>query len=188
MDPKDFVNTYLPYAKETEQKTGISAIAILAQAAVESGWGTAAPGNMFFGVKVAPGATPANEQLLTTTEYSRRADLKFPVVLSVTPVVMNGVKMFKYKVKDYFRKYATPEESFTDHASFFLNNSRYTAALAVKQDPVAFINAIAKAGYATDPNYAKTLDTVVKMIEEHIPAGTGIAQAQTSPTVPGTTT
>ncbi|MBG9376919.1 glucosaminidase domain-containing protein [Panacibacter sp. DH6] len=177
MDPKDFVTTYLPYAKETEQKTGISAIAILAQAAVESGWGTAAPGNMFFGVKVAPGATPANEQLLTTTEYSRRADLKFPVVLSVTPVVMNGVKMFKYKVKDYFRKYATPEESFTDHASFFLNNSRYAGALAVKQDPVAFINAIAKAGYATDPNYATTLDSVVKMIEAHIPVNNTTTQA-----------
>lgn len=166
MDPKDFVTIYLPYAKETEQKTGISAIAILAQAAVESGWGKAAPGNAFFGVK-AINAAPANEQLLITTEYSRRADLKFPVILSVTPVVMNGVKMFKYIVKDYFRKYDTPEESFTDHASYFLNNERYAAALTVKTDPLKFIDAIAKAGYATDPNYAHTLESMVKTIEQY---------------------
>ena len=170
MNPKDFVTTYLPYARETEQKTGISAVAILAQAAIESGWGNAAPGNMFFGVKATPGIITANEQLLTTTEYSRRADLKFPEIISVNPVVMNGIKMFKYTVKDYFRKYATPEESFTDHASFFLNNPRYTDALKVKTDPFEFLNAVAKAGYATAPNYAKTLDNVVKTIETFITA------------------
>jgi flagellum-specific peptidoglycan hydrolase FlgJ len=170
MDPKDFVTAYLPYAKETEQKTGISAIAILAQAAVESGWGNAAPGNMFFGVKAARGTTPYDEQLLTTTEYSRRADLIFPEIISITPVVMDGTKMFKYTVKDYFRRYTTPEESFTDHASFFLDNPRYGDALKVKTDPVEFLNAIAKAGYATAPNYAETLDNVVKTIEAHISA------------------
>lgn len=177
MDPKDFVTAYLPYAKETELKTGISAVAILAQAAVESGWGHAAPGNMFFGVKAAPGTTPADEQLLTTTEYSRYANLKFPEVLSITPVVVNSSKLFKYSVKDYFRKYATPEESFTDHASFFLNNPRYNEALKVKDDPVAFLNAIAAAGYATAPNYAATLDEVVKTIEIYIPANNEAANS-----------
>ena len=38
-----------PYAIETERKTGISHLFILAQAALESAWGTHAPGNMFFG-------------------------------------------------------------------------------------------------------------------------------------------
>ena len=169
MIPQDFVSAYLPYAKETEEKTGISAIAVLAQAAVESGWGNVAPGNMFFGVKANTGCTPVDEQLLTTTEYSRRADLSFPQVISITPVLVDGAKMFRYRVKDYFRKYATPEESFTDHASFFLNNPRYADALAVKSNPVAFIDAIAKAGYATDPNYAATLCSVVKTIEAHVP-------------------
>ena len=156
MTPKSFVKTYLPFAQETERKTGISAIAILAQAALESGWGAVAPGNMFFGVKDTDGIN-GNEQLLTTTEYSRRADLKFPQILSVTPVVMNGVKMFKYKVKDYFRKYKSPEESFTDHAQFFLKNPRYKKALEVKAMPYSFIKEIAVAGYATAPDYALTL-------------------------------
>lgn len=167
MKPSEFVKAYYPYAKETERKTGISAKAILAQAALESGWGKAAPGNMFFGVKDTDGIN-GNEQLITTTEYSRRADLKFPVIISITPVVRNGQKWFKYVVKDYFRKYHTPEECFTDHANFFFKNSRYKKALEVKHDPYKFAEAIAEAGYATDPNYASTLKQLVRMVEEHI--------------------
>lgn len=165
MKPSEFVKAYLPYAKETERKTGISAKAILAQAALESGWGKAAPGNMFFGVKDTDGIN-GNEQLLTTTEYSRRQDLKFPVIISVMPVIRNGQKWFKYVVKDYFRKYPTPEECFTDHANFFFKNKRYSQALAVKHDPYKFAEAIAAAGYATDPNYAKTLKQIISMIEK----------------------
>jgi len=167
MTPKEFVTLLLPFAKETEAKTGISFKATLAQAAVESGWGKAAPGNMYFGVKDTDGVN-GNEQLLTTTEYSRRADLKFPVILSVTPIVKNGVKMFKYKIKDYFRKYNSPEECFTDHCQFFLKNKRYAKALLVKDNPYLFIDEIAKAGYATDPNYAVTLKSVVKTIEKQL--------------------
>lgn len=159
-----FVDTYLPFAKETETKSGISAIAILAQAALESAWAAAAPQFNFFGIKDSDGLN-GNEQLITTTEYSRRADAKFPVILSVTPVVRNGQKWFKYKIKDYFRKYNTPEESFTDHANFFVRNKRYAAALAVKLDPYKFIDAISAAGYATDPNYSTLLKGIAKSIE-----------------------
>lgn len=167
MTPEKFIEAYLPFAKETESKTGISALVILAQAALESGWGEAAPGNMFFGVKDTDGLN-GNEQLITTTEYSRRADLKFPVIVSVTPVVKNGVKMFKYIVKDYFRKYNTPEESFTDHAKFFLSNPRYAQALIVKNDPIKFADEIAKAGYATAPDYASQLKSVIASIQKRL--------------------
>lgn len=167
MRPADFVTAYYPFAKQTETKTGISAIACLAQAALESGWGKAAPGNMFFGVKDTDGIN-GNEQLITTTEYSKRADLRFPQIISMTPVVRNGQKYFKYTVKDYFRKYDTPEQCFTDHCSFFLNNKRYKTALTVKSDPYKFIDAIAAAGYATDPNYAAVLKSVCKTIEKFV--------------------
>ena len=66
MKPKDFVAKYKPFALETQTKTGICFKATLAQAAVESGWGEAAPGNMFFGVKDTDGIN-GNEQLLVTT-------------------------------------------------------------------------------------------------------------------------
>jgi flagellar protein FlgJ len=167
MAPKQFVEDYLPFAKETEAKTGISAVAILAQAALESGWGKAAPGNMFFGVKDTDGMN-GNEQLLTTTEYSQRSDLHFPEIISITPVVRFGKKYFKYKVKDYFRKYDSPEESFTGHADFFLKNPRYADALKVRGNTNAFIDAIAKAGYATAPDYAAILKSVARTIEKNM--------------------
>lgn len=167
MKPQDFVKTYYPFAKQTELKRGISAVVILAQAALESAWGKVAPGNMFFGVKDFDGLN-GNEQLLTTTEYSKRSDLKFPVVLSITPVERNGQKYFKYRVKDYFRKYNSPEECFNDHADLFYRVKRYAKALEVKDDPYAFIDEIAKAGYATAPNYADSLKKVARMIEKYI--------------------
>lgn len=167
MNPKLFVEKYLPFAKQTERKTGISAVAILAQAALESGWGEHAPGNMFFGVKDTDGIN-GNEQLVTTTEYSRRMDLKFPQIISIKPVTINGEKFFKYTVKDYFRKYNSPEESFTDHATFFLKNKRYAGALQVKGEALLFIDAIAKAGYATAPGYADILKGVAQTIMKYI--------------------
>lgn len=167
MTPKEFTRLYYPEAQKAQVDTGISALAILAQAALESGWGKAAPGNMFFGIKDTDGVN-GNEQLLTTTEYSRRADLKFPEIISITPVIRNGQKWFKYKVKDYFRKYNSPAESFTDHGKFFLTNPRYKEALKVKGDTNAFIDAISKAGYATDPNYPTLLKSIAKSIEKNI--------------------
>ena len=165
MKPQQFVKEFLPHAKKVEGNTGISAIAILTQAALESGWGKVAPGNMFFGVKDTDGIN-GNEQLLVTTEYSSRANLKFPVIISITPVMRNGRKMFRYSIKDYFRKYATPEECFNDHVQFFFKNPRYANALKVKGDYNRFFEEIAKAGYATDPNYANTLKAVSKSIIE----------------------
>jgi flagellar protein FlgJ len=169
MTPNDFTEKYYPFALETQNKCGISALAILAQAALESGWGEHAPGNMFFGVKDTDGIN-GNEQLLVTTEYSRKSDLQFPQIISITPVTIGGQKYFKYIVKDYFRKYDSPEGSFTDHAQFFIKNQRYGKALAVKEDPEKFVTEIAAAGYATAPGYAKMLIKIIHMIQLHVPA------------------
>lgn len=167
MTPENFVTKFLPFAKESEAKTGINFRVTMAQAALESGWGEACPGNALFGVKDTDGVN-GNEQLINTTEYSRRADLKFPVIKSIIPIVRGGKKWFKYKVKDYFRSYATPEESFTDHSNFLLKNPRYHKALAVKKDADKCIDEIAAAGYATDPDYAATLKRIIKMIESYL--------------------
>jgi flagellum-specific peptidoglycan hydrolase FlgJ len=167
MTPKEFVHAFYPYAKQTEEKSGISAIAILTQAAWESEWGKHAPGFMFFGVKDTDGRN-GNEQLLITTEYSKRQNLTFPEILHVVPVEINGEKFFKYTIKDWFRKYNNPEECFSDHAEFFVKNKRYSEALKVKHDPELFFKEIAKAGYATDPNYAKNLISIAHSIEQMI--------------------
>lgn len=164
MKQSEFVKTYYKYAKQTQDKTGIDAKFILAQAALETGWGKSVPGNMFFGIKDTDGIN-GNEQLLRTTEVLKNPNVKFPEVISVTK---RPDGKYNYVVKDWFRKYDTPEGSFTDHACFFFTYNRYKKALDVKNDPYKFAEEIAKAGYATAPNYADSLKSVIKTVEKYI--------------------
>ena len=166
MTPKEFIKQYKPFAIETERKTGISHLFTLAQAALESSWAKSAHGNMFFGIK-AGNETPAEKkQLLTTTEVLNSPNMKhlFPQVMSVK-MLTHG--KWLYRVKDWFRKYDTPEECFTDHAQFFFINKRYAKALLVKSDPYKFAEEVAKAGYATAPDYASSLKKIIKMLESY---------------------
>lgn len=156
MSKESFVKDTKRFAEKVAKETGFDPIAILAQAALESGWGKYAVGFSFFGQKDFDGIN-GNEQLLTTTEYHKTMDVKYPVIISITPVIINGQKKFKYKVKDYFRKYPSPYESFKDHALFLQKNKRYAKAIEVRSDGRKFLEEIAKAGYATDPQYRKKI-------------------------------
>mgnify|MGYP002739584720 FL=1 len=170
MTPKEFIKQYKPFAIETERKTGISHLFTLAQAALESGWGERGVGNNFFGIKVPKNLisnTPANKkQLFKTTEVLNAPNLgyKFPQVMSIYQLPSGK---YKYEVKDWFRKYDSPEECFTDHAQFFFKNKRYAKALEVKADPYKFAEEVAKAGYATAPDYANSLKKIIKMLESY---------------------
>lgn len=170
MTPNEFIKQYKPFALETDRKTGISHLFILAQAALESGWGERGVGNNFFGIKVPKNLvsnTPANKkQMFKTTEVLNAPNLgyKFPQVMSIYELP-NG--KYKYTVKDWFRKYDTPEECFTDHAGFFFKNKRYAKALLVRNDPYKFAEEVAKAGYATATNYADSLKKIIKMLESY---------------------
>ncbi|WP_314894479.1 glucosaminidase domain-containing protein [uncultured Capnocytophaga sp.] len=161
----NFIKTYKHYALETERKTGISALFILAQAGLESGWGKSVPGNMFFGVKATKNTPNEKKQLLRTTEVltTPNEKSKFPEVISITKRTDGK---YLYIVRDWFMKYETPEECFTDHTNFFFKNKRYTKALLVKADPYKFAEEVAKAGYATAPNYADSLKALIKEIEK----------------------
>lgn len=162
MRPDEFVKAYYSFARQTEAKTGIDARFTLAQAALETGWGASAPGNMFFGVKASKDTPAGKKQLLRTREVLSNPNAIFPEIISVTP---RKDGKYDYVVRDWFRKYDTPEESFTGHAQFFFANKRYAKALTVKNDPYAFADEIAKAGYATDPNYAASLKSIIKTID-----------------------
>jgi len=166
MTPKDFIKQYKPFALETERKTGISHLFILAQAALETGWAKSVPGNMFFGVKAGKDTPENKRQLLPTTEVLNSPNMKhlFPLVMSVK-MLTNG--KWLYRVKDWFRKYDSPEECFTDHAQFFFKNKRYAKALLVRSDPYKFAEEVAKAGYATAPDYAEQLKAVIRTIERN---------------------
>ena len=166
MTPKEFITKYKPYALETQRKTGISHLFILAQSVLETGWGKNVPGNMMFGVKASKDTPASKKQLVRTTEVLSVPMVTkglFPEIISITK---HADGKYLYVVRDWFRKYDTPEESFTDHAQFFIKNERYAEALKVKSDPYKFAEEVAKAGYATAPNYANTLEKVIKMIEQ----------------------
>lgn len=156
--PKQFVEQLLPFAQNA---FGFNPAIILTQAALESGWGSQAPGNAYFGVKDTDGAN-GNEQLLDTTEISRSNILKpeqvgLVSVDRIVPCTINGQKYFTYYGKGYFRKYPTPKESFDDHIQFFLNNGIYAKACTLRDQPLPFFMEIARVGYATAPNYAQEL-------------------------------
>lgn len=164
MTPKEFIKKYKPFALETERKTGISHLFILAQAALETGWGKSAPGNMMFGVKAKAGTPTEKRQLVVTKEVLSSPNVTFPEIIRITK---RADGKYLYEVKDWFRKYDSPEESFTDHANLFVNNKRYAKALLVRSDPYKFAEEIAKAGYATEPTYAERLKGVIRTIEKN---------------------
>jgi flagellar protein FlgJ len=159
---EDFIKRYWGYAKAIQDIHGFSAIAILAQCAVETGWGRSIVGNMMFGVKDTDGVN-GNEQLLITTEYLNKPNAKFPAVLRVTQVSKN---LWKYVVRDYFRKYKTPYDSFLDYVLFIKRNRRYSKAVEVRDNYVPYLFEVSKAGYATAKNYYETCIAVAEQIEK----------------------
>jgi len=82
MTPKEFIKKFYPFAKEVEQETEIPALAIMAQAALESGWGKSAIGNNLFGIKYRKGDPGYRE--VVTTEYG---DSLLPTILPLKMVL-----------------------------------------------------------------------------------------------------
>ena len=131
----DFVNMMLPYAIAVGKKTGLDPRLVIAQSALETGYGQSAPNNNYFGVKShgkQGGATMA------TTE------------------VYNGQPT---RVNDSFRTYSDPGQSAADYAQFLLDNPRYRGVLA-ETTLGGQINAMGSSGYATDPQYADKLRAI----------------------------
>jgi len=82
--------------------------------------------------------------------------------------MIKGKRFYKYSGQAYFRKYNSPEESFTDHAKFLLTNKRYKAAIGVS-DVNGFIDIVAGAGYAQSPTYAQEWKAVVNSVIKRLP-------------------
>jgi LysM repeat protein len=126
-------------AQQSQRATGVPASVTIAQAILESNWGDsllARSANNFFGIKAH--SNPSGQAVYWMEAWE----------------VVDGEDVVRYEP---FRAYASPEASFADHGRFFRQNSRYWKALAVADDPRAFAQAIADAGYATDPAYGGKL-------------------------------
>jgi flagellum-specific peptidoglycan hydrolase FlgJ len=116
----------------------------MAQAALETGWGASIPNNNLFGIKAAGKITPY---------------WKGESKISNTREVING-NSGQYNLA--FRSYTTLADSIRDHSYFLQVNPRYTTAgVFAATTPQAQAEALQRAGYATDPNYALTLKMII---------------------------
>ncbi len=141
-DAKSFINQLLPYATKIAEKIGVDPKLLIAQAALETGWGKyimhdshGRPSNNLFGIK-------------SSSQWQG------PSVRIDTLEVDNGEFV---KTKDDFRMYESFEKSFDDYVDFLQSNPRYQGALKVVKDAKQFVQSLQSAGYATDPDYAKKI-------------------------------
>ena len=140
----DFVARVWPHAEAVSQRTGIPAHFMVAQAALETGWGQSEPrltdgrpSHNLFGIKAGSSWSGAVVQARTQEWQEGRWQQQ------VAP----------------FRAYDSYTEAFQDYAQL-LSSPRYQAARAAR-DAVGFAKALQQAGYATDPQYARKLQEVI---------------------------
>ena len=128
----------LPAAQATHRATGIPASLILAQAALETGWGAKAPGCNLFGIKPGPKWTG-------------------PVATITTHEFIKGVRT---QVQDKFRVYEDWAECMVDHANFL----RVSALRRLLQgDDRRRVGARHREGrLRTDPKYAELLISIMR--------------------------
>lgn len=146
---------------ETAKLIGCTPAAIVAQAALETGWGRAAIGNNVFGIK-ADSSWHGAKQLRRTAE--QRADGSV------------------YYINDWFRDYPSLAAGIQDHFEFLKRNTRYRNVFdpdGVKSDHDYF-QAMADAGYATDIRYADKLDAMLASVQVYM---NGMVQNEDAPYV-----
>jgi flagellum-specific peptidoglycan hydrolase FlgJ len=134
-----FIYFVLPPAKKVKSKYGVPISVLIAQAALESGWGKSVKGNAYFGIK---------------SHGSKNAAVSFRT--------SEFVKGKKVSIQDDFRAYKSINEAAEDYGQFLSTNNRYKSAFNVKDKPLKFVQEIASAGYATDPQYASKLTSIIK--------------------------
>lgn len=140
----EWVAKLMPGAEPTARKLGRSPEALIAQAALETGWGKAAIGNNIFGIKASGNWMGKTQQVLTWEHVDGR-----------------NVQIF-----DDFRDYDSIADSFADHFRFLDENSRYRAAGVFDADSdEGYFVALKRAGYATDPDYAPKLSSILRTVK-----------------------
>jgi flagellar protein FlgJ len=142
-----FVDKLAAPAQAASAATGIPARFIIGQAALESGWGKSE-------IKKADGSPSHNVFGIKATK-----DWTGKTVSTVTTEYVNGKPERKV---EKFRAYDSYQEAMTDYASVLKSNPRYAQVLNSSRDVTGFANGMQRAGYATDPHYAKKLLSIMQ--------------------------
>jgi peptidoglycan hydrolase FlgJ len=173
----DFVRSLWPQAQQAAQQLGVHPLGVIAQAALESNWGQSVPG----------GASGASSHNLFGIKAG--SSWRGPSVAAPTQEVENGAAT---SVQGEFRAYRNSSASVQDYVSLLSNNSRYRQALGSGDDVGTFASALQKAGYATDPAYARKVTSVAQQIAALMarpgPASEPVKFADERPITAGTAT
>ncbi|EHK2920691.1 flagellar assembly peptidoglycan hydrolase FlgJ [Vibrio parahaemolyticus] len=147
--PESFVNSMKPYAEKAAKALGVEPSLLLAQAALETGWGQ----------KVVQNARGSSNNL-----FNIKADRSWQGD-KVTTQTLEFHDNTPVKETAAFRSYSNYQDSFNDYVRFLNDNPRYETALQQRGDSESFIRGIHRAGYATDPIYADKVLQVKQKIE-----------------------
>lgn len=142
----EFVRDLLPHAEQAAAELGVDPRVLVAQAALETGWGqhvirdgNGMSSNNLFGIK-ATGGWGGQHLSIPTLEYT------------------DGVAR---RQRENFRVYDDLAEGFADYVRLISGSERYTEAVNQAADPDAYLDALQAAGYATDPNYANKIKAIL---------------------------
>jgi hypothetical protein len=147
MTHKEFVDAVYQEAKIDEASSKVPAAITTAQACLETGYGKSIPTDIktdiysynLFGIK---GSGSAGSVTIWTQEF-------------------DNVKQKMVKIKDYFAAYNNFHESIKGRSNFLKGNPRYKT-LFENSDPAKWAHGLQKCGYATDPDYAAKLISIIK--------------------------
>ncbi|MDF0731926.1 flagellar assembly peptidoglycan hydrolase FlgJ [Pseudomonas entomophila] len=149
-DSDEFVATMLPMAEEAAKRIGVDPRYLVAQAALETGWGKSVMRNAdgssshnLFGIK-ATGNWQGDQARAITSEF-------------------RGGQFVKETAA--FRSYDSYQDSFHDLVSLLQSNARYQDAVKAADNPEQFVRELQKAGYATDPNYASKISQIARQMK-----------------------
>ncbi len=144
--PKEFVHKLWPLAEDAAKELGTSPKVIIAQAALETGWGKHI-------IRNSDGSSSNN---IFNIKADNRWQGKYSSIDSV-----EYIGNIPRRETANFRSYQSVDDSFKDYVSFLKTNSRYDKAIDVEKRESRYIEEIHAAGYATDPNYVKKIDRII---------------------------
>lgn len=148
----EFVNTMLPMAKEAADRIGVDPRYLVAQAALETGWGKS--------VMRAQDGSSSHNLFGIKTGSSWQGDS----ARAITSEFRNG-EMVKETAE--FRSYASYKDSFHDLVTLLQSNNRYQDVVKSADNPEQFVRELQKAGYATDPNYASKISQIARQMTNY---------------------
>ena len=145
-----FLESIRPAAEQAAKELGVSPRSLMAQAALETGWGRSMP------------RLESGESSFNLFGIKAGRSWHGTVVKADTEEFVQGRSTRQIEA---FRAYESIDQSFSDHSRLVSTSRRYQAALNTGEDTAAFAQALQHGGYATDPSYAEKLVAVAHTVD-----------------------